>query len=59
MITALVAIGLGVLAVAAVRNQTTYGSNLEQYIVGNNPQNPGDVERLTVEYNTKASRGLL
>jgi hypothetical protein len=28
----------------------TYGSGLEYYIVSNNPQNEGDVDRLTREY---------
>jgi len=49
-----------VLAVAGVwvaRSQRTLGSSLEQYIVDNNPQNNGDVERLTVEYNMKSKRG--
>lgn len=39
--------------------KVTYGSSLEEYIIRNNPQHSGDVERLTVEYNMKASRGLL
>ena len=37
----------------------TYGSSLEDYIMRNNPQHSGDVERLTVEYNMKVSRGLV
>ena len=37
----------------------TYGSSLEEYIVRNNPQHSGDVERLTVEYNMKVARGVL
>jgi len=51
-----------VLAVAGVivaRSQRTYGSSLEQYIIDNNPQNSGDVERLTVEYNMKSKEGRL
>jgi hypothetical protein len=51
-----------VLAVAGVivaRSQRTYGSSLEQYINDNNPQNSGDVERLTVEYNMKSKEGRL
>jgi len=39
--------------------EKTYGSSLEQYILDHNPQHTGDVERLTVEYNMKASRGQL
>jgi len=45
--------------VAKSSNNTTYGSSLEQYIASHNPQHSGDVERLTVEYNMKVSRGLL
>jgi hypothetical protein len=36
--------------------QNSYGSDLEQYIVSHNPQHPGDVERLTTEYNQKQSK---
>ena len=43
----------------AKSSNVTYGSSLEQYIVDNNPQHSGDVERLTVEYNMKASRKLI
>jgi hypothetical protein len=49
-----------VLAVAGIwvaRSQKTLGSSLEQYITDNNPQNNGDVERLTVEYHMKSKRG--
>ena len=31
----------------------TYGSGLEYYIVSHNPQDAGDVDRLTREYHTK------
>lgn len=31
----------------------TYGSALEQYIVSNNPQSEGDVDRLAREYEQK------
>jgi len=37
----------------------TYGSGLEYYIVKNNPQNAGDVDRLTREYQTKQSDGYI
>lgn len=50
------------LAIAGVwiaRSQRTYGSSLEQYIVDNNPQHSGDIERLTVEYNMKAKGGMV
>ena len=48
---------LAVAGVWVARSQRTYGSSLEQYITDNNPQNNGDVERLTVEYNMKVKRG--
>jgi len=31
----------------------TYGSALEAYIVSNQPQNAGDIDRLTREYESK------
>ena len=37
----------------------TYGSGLEYYIVKNNPQNAGDVDRLTREYQTKNQDGYI
>jgi hypothetical protein len=33
----------------------TYGTELEKYIVGRNPQDAGDIERLTHEYYRKQS----
>jgi len=45
--------------VAKSSNNATYGSSLEHYITSRNPQHSGDVERLTVEYNMKVSRGVL
>lgn len=45
--------------IAKSSRNTTYGSSLEDYIASHNPQHSGDVERLTVEYNMKVSRGLL
>ena len=33
----------------------TYGSALEEYIVRNNPKDPGDVDRLTRQYDLKQS----
>ena len=50
---------LAVAGVIVARSQRTYGSSLEQYITDNNPQNNGDVERLTVEYNIKVKKGLI
>ena len=37
----------------------TYGSGLEYYIVKNNPQNAGDVDRLTREYQTQNQGGYI
>ena len=37
----------------------TYGSGLEYYIVSNNPQNAGDVDRLTREYHSKSNEGYI
>jgi hypothetical protein len=45
--------------VAKSSRNTTYGSSLEHYITSRNPQHSGDVERLTVEYNMKVSRGVI
>jgi hypothetical protein len=36
----------------------SYGSELEQYIISRNPTNPGDVERLTLEYNSKINKNI-
>jgi hypothetical protein len=33
----------------------TYGTELEKYIVGRNPQDVGDIERLTYEFHRKQS----
>jgi hypothetical protein len=45
--------------IAKSSKNITYGSSLEDYIASHNPQHSGDVERLTVEYNMKVSRGVL
>lgn len=37
----------------------TYGSGLEYYIVSNNPQSEGDVDRLTREYHSKGNQGYI
>jgi len=34
----------------------SYGSELEEYIVARNPTHTGDVERLTLEYNSKINK---
>jgi len=57
MFIILLMICLAVAGVWVARSQKTYGSSLEQYIIDNHPQNSGDVERLTVEYNMKVKRG--
>lgn len=36
----------------------TYGTELEQYIISNNPQSTYDVERLTIEFDRKKTRGV-
>jgi len=36
----------------------SYGSDLEEYIVARNPTNTGDVERLTLEYNSKMNKHI-
>lgn len=59
MLVFLIALVLLVGGIAIARSQKTYGSSLEQYIAERNPQHSGDVERLTVEYNMKSSKGLL
>jgi hypothetical protein len=61
MLISLIIIGLAYAGykVAKSSNNATYGSSLEQYISERNPQHSGDVERLTVEYNMKISRGVI
>ena len=39
--------------------QTSYGSDLEKYIISRYPQNNADVERLMFEYANKIKRGML
>jgi hypothetical protein len=36
----------------------SYGSELEEYIIARNPTNTGDVERLTLEYNSKMNKHI-
>jgi hypothetical protein len=50
---------LAIVGVLLAREQRTYGSSLEQYIVEHNPRHAGDVERLTVEYNIKVKEGKI
>ena len=37
----------------------TYGSGLEYYIISNNPQNEGDVDRLVREYQQNNQSGYV
>ena len=61
-----VLLSLGVMAVVGVvlpaiadSKNSTYGSELEDYIVSHNPRDTADVERLTKEYDQKAQRNFL
>jgi hypothetical protein len=38
---------------------TTYSSELESYITNHNPQNGGDIERLTRQYDSYISQGRI
>ena len=46
---------LGMLVVFLGFSTDTYGTELEKYIVGRNPQDVGDIERLTYEFHRKQS----
>ena len=46
---------LGMLLVFLGFSTDTYGTELEKYIVGRNPQDAGDIERLTYEFHRKQS----
>lgn len=37
--------------------QASYSSELERYIINHNPQNGGDIERLTRQFDTNLSQG--
>lgn len=51
---------LGVLlAFLGFSSVDTYGSALEKYIVSRNPQDIGDVERLTQEFDRKQNQRFL
>lgn len=43
----------------ASEKHPTYGSELEEYIVSQNPQGIADIERLTVEYDRRNKEGYL
>jgi hypothetical protein len=52
-------LGLVVYSIPHIFSKETYGSRLEEYIVGNNPRDIADVERLTREYDNKTKEGYL
>lgn len=57
---ALALVGIvGPLYALITEKQSTYGSELEQYIVSQNPLDIADVERLTQEYDRKSKEGYL
>ena len=56
---ALAMVGIVGPLVALATESTTYGSELENYIVSNNPKDTGDVERLTREYDLAATKRFL
>jgi hypothetical protein len=39
--------------------QKTYGSELEEYVTGQNPQDIADVERLTTQYERKSKESFI
>lgn len=43
----------------ALQKPTTYGSELEAYIVSHDPQTAYDVDRLTREFDIRQTRGYL
>lgn len=47
------------IAMVGMFRETTYGRELESYIISRNPQGPGDVERLTVEYQRVQERNYI
>ena len=57
---ALVVVGIISPLIAMItQKQPTYGSQLEEYIVSQNPRDFADVERLTNEYDRKTKEGYL
>jgi hypothetical protein len=47
------------LAMVGMFRETTYGRELENYIVSRNPQGPGDVERLTIQFQRDKERQII
>jgi hypothetical protein len=43
----------------ATKSQSTYGSDLEQYITSRNPQDTADVERIARDYHLSSSKRYL
>ena len=59
-IGALAIVGIvGPLIAIATKSQSTYGSDLEQYITSRNPQDTADVERIAREYHLASSKRYL
>ncbi len=59
-IGALAVVGIvGPLVALATESQSTYGSELEEYIVSKNPQDTADIERLTKEYDLSTTKRYL
>lgn len=50
MFIVLLMVVLAVAGIYVARTSNSYGSSLEEYITSRNPQNAGDIERLTTEY---------
>ena len=66
MISVLLTIGalamvgiLGPLIALVSETQSTYGSQLEQYIVSKQPQDVADIERYTRQYELESSKRYL
>jgi len=59
LLSGLVLLIIGAVIPAFTGTSSTYGSELEDYIVKNNPNNTADVERLTREYDIKSKRTFL
>ena len=50
---------IGPLIALATESQTTYGTQLEQYIASKHPQDVADIERLTKQYELESSKRYL
>lgn len=59
LLSILTVAAVGVIVGIAATNDRTYGSDLEQYIASNNPQNIGDIDRLTKEFDRKNAGGFI